>query len=368
MPAAVPVALTVNGTPVTTTVQPRTHLADFLRETLNLTGTHLGCEQGVCGACTVLVDGVPQRACLAFAADCDGSAVTTIEGFDADPTMAALREAFAAHHALQCGYCTPGMLITARDIILRLGEVPEARVREELAGNLCRCTGYVGIVEAVLAVAAGRAPSSAASAPLAWAPVLAAPAAQAAPTAAPTPSAAAPGGPGVTQRFLLAASPEEVWHALADLRAVVTCLPGAEITSLEGERIAGRLQVALGPIRASFSGVGKVTLDDEAREGRLVGGGRDGGTGSAAEGEVTWRVAPEGAGSAVDLHVTWRVAGPLAQFTRGALVQDLVRRITSQFAANLEARLTGAAAPPPAPLGVLGLLWAWLRARLGLGR
>jgi carbon-monoxide dehydrogenase small subunit len=357
MPGAVPVALTVNGTPVTTTVEPRTHLADFLRETLNLTGTHLGCEQGVCGACTVLVDGVPQRGCLAFAADCDGSAVTTIEGFDTDATMGALREAFAAHHALQCGYCTPGMLITARDI-----------VREELAGNLCRCTGYVGIVEAVRAVAAGRAPTGAASAPLAPAPALAAPVAEAAPTTGPTPAAAAPSGPGVAQRFLLAAPPEDVWRALADLRAVVTCLPGAQITSLEGERIEGRLEVALGPIRAGFAGVGHVTLDEAAREGRLVGGGRDRGTGSAAEGEVMWRVQPEGTGSAVDLHVTWRVAGPLAQFTRGALVQDLVRRITAQFAANLEARLTGAAAPPPAPLGVLGLLWAWLRARLGLAR
>ncbi len=156
MPGAVPVALTVNGTPVTTTVEPRTHLADFLRETLNLTGTHLGCEQGVCGACTVLVDGVPQRGCLAFAADCDGSAVTTIEGFDTDATMGALREAFAAHHALQCGYCTPGMLIAARDLVLRLPEADEARVREEMSGNLCRCTGYRGIVRAILSVLAAR--------------------------------------------------------------------------------------------------------------------------------------------------------------------------------------------------------------------
>lgn len=364
------VTLTVNGTPVTASVEPRTHLADFLREALNLTGTHLGCEQGVCGACTVLLDGVPQRSCLALAVDCDGGQVTSIEGFDGDATMQALREAFSANHALQCGYCTPGMLITARDIVLRFGELPESRLREELAGNLCRCTGYVGIVEAVRAVAAGRASVLDAPAPLAAAPVAAAP--LAAPTSPPVETPATPtltsSGPGVAQRVLLAAPPDAVWQALADLRSVVTCLPGAEITCLDGERVEGRLQVALGPIRAAFAGVGRVTLDEARREGRLVGGGRDGGTGSSAEGEVTWRVRPAETGCAVELHVTWRVAGALAQFSRGALVQDLVRRVTAQFASNLEARLRGAAPAEPKPLGVFGLLWAWLRARLGLTR
>ena len=132
------VTLSVNGAEHTLLVEPRTHLADGLREQLNLTGTRLGCEQGVCGACTVLIDGVPQRSCIAYAVDCKGSRITTIEGFDVDETMATLREAFSAHHALQCGFCTPRMQITARDIVLRLGEVDEARVREELSGNLCR--------------------------------------------------------------------------------------------------------------------------------------------------------------------------------------------------------------------------------------
>ena len=102
----------------------------------------------------------PATSCIAYAVDCEGSRITTIEGFDADPVMAELREAFSVHHALQCGFCTAGMLMTARDIVLRLGEVPEARIREELAGNLCRCTGYMGIVSAVRAVAAGRAPQA----------------------------------------------------------------------------------------------------------------------------------------------------------------------------------------------------------------
>jgi carbon-monoxide dehydrogenase small subunit len=151
-----PVQLEVNGKPSTGDVEPRTHLADFLREQLHLTGTHLGCEHGVCGACTVWMDGAPARSCINFAVACDGASVRTIEGFDDDAVMAQLREAFAAEHALQCGYCTPGMLITARDIVLRLPDADEARIRKELAGNLCRCTGYVGIVRAIASVLTAR--------------------------------------------------------------------------------------------------------------------------------------------------------------------------------------------------------------------
>ncbi len=147
-----PTALTVNGKRVTASVEPRTHLADYLREELRLTGTHLGCEHGVCGACTVLIDGEPGRSCITYAVSCDGADVRTIEGFDNDPVMAQLRKAFTEEHALQCGYCTPGMLVTARDIVLRLPDADEPRVRRELSGNLCRCTGYMGIVAAILRV------------------------------------------------------------------------------------------------------------------------------------------------------------------------------------------------------------------------
>lgn len=151
-----PIHMTVNGRPAALAAEPRTHLADLLRGELLLTGTHLGCEHGVCGACTVEIDGAPARACITHAGACDGATVRSIEGFDADPVMAALRDAFSAEHALQCGYCTPGMLITARDIVLRLPDADAARVREELSGNLCRCTGYRGIVRAVLRVLAER--------------------------------------------------------------------------------------------------------------------------------------------------------------------------------------------------------------------
>ena len=144
--------LTVNGNTIQKTVSDRTHLGDFLRDTVQLTGTHLGCEHGVCGACTVLLDGEPVRSCITYAVACEGRSITTIEGYASDPVMSRLRAAFNVHHALQCGYCTPGMLATARDIILRLPQADEQRVRIELAGNLCRCTGYMGIVSAILAV------------------------------------------------------------------------------------------------------------------------------------------------------------------------------------------------------------------------
>jgi carbon-monoxide dehydrogenase small subunit len=156
------VTLTVNGEDVTATVEPRTSLADFLREERRLTGTHLGCEHGVCGACTVEIDGAPARSCIAYTATLDGADVRTIEGFDVDDVMEDLRQAFTENHGLQCGYCTPGMLISCRDIVTRLPDADEKRVRLELSGNLCRCTGYVGIVRAVLAVLEKRRGAAAA--------------------------------------------------------------------------------------------------------------------------------------------------------------------------------------------------------------
>jgi carbon-monoxide dehydrogenase small subunit len=144
-------ALTVNGRPARIAAEARETLADTLRERLGLTGLHLGCEHGSCGACTVLVDGAPVRSCLVLTAMCEGRAVETLEGLPADAAMLALKQAFHECHALQCGFCTPGMLMTARDILLRFPALDEATVRRELAGQICRCTGYVGIVAAILA-------------------------------------------------------------------------------------------------------------------------------------------------------------------------------------------------------------------------
>jgi carbon-monoxide dehydrogenase small subunit len=143
------IRLQINGAAIADDVPPRLSLADFLRERRNLTGTHLGCEHGVCGACTVLVDGEPARSCLMLAVGCDEREVATIEGFADDPVIDALRRNFHQHHALQCGYCTPAMLITARDLILRQRAGSEREIREGLSGNICRCTGYTNIVSAI---------------------------------------------------------------------------------------------------------------------------------------------------------------------------------------------------------------------------
>jgi carbon-monoxide dehydrogenase small subunit len=148
------IALTVNGRPVAGEVAPRTHLADFLREQLLLTGTHLGCEHGICGACTVEIDGEIARSCITWAVACDGAQVRTIEGFDDDPLMTRLRAAFTEAHALQCGYCTPGMLIAARDLVRRKRSLSRPQIRAEMSGNLCRCTGYQGIIDAIESVMA----------------------------------------------------------------------------------------------------------------------------------------------------------------------------------------------------------------------
>ncbi len=151
-----PLDLMVNGRKLSGSTEDRTHLADHLREEHHLTGTHLGCEHGVCGACTVEIDGAPARSCITLAQACAGQEIRTIEGFADDEVMTQLRAAFTAEHALQCGYCTPGMLVTARDIVLRLPNADADRVRLELSGNLCRCTGYRGIVRAILSVLALR--------------------------------------------------------------------------------------------------------------------------------------------------------------------------------------------------------------------
>ena len=144
------VAFTVNGGPVEVEVEPRTSLADCLRHGLGLTGTHLGCEHGVCGACTVLVDGDAVRSCLMLAVQAEGAEIVTIEGLSDDAALSPLQTAFRKHHALQCGFCTPGMITTAHALLHAEPDCDEARVREVLSGNLCRCTGYIPIVAAIL--------------------------------------------------------------------------------------------------------------------------------------------------------------------------------------------------------------------------
>jgi carbon-monoxide dehydrogenase small subunit len=143
------VSFTVNGSPVSVDVEPRMTLVDCLRHELELTGSHVGCEHGVCGACTIIVDGRPARGCLMLAVQAEGSRIETVEGLAQGENLSPLQAAFRKHHALQCGFCTPGMLMTAHALLSTEPEANRARITEALSGNLCRCTGYVGILDAV---------------------------------------------------------------------------------------------------------------------------------------------------------------------------------------------------------------------------
>ena len=152
------VSMTVNGTAVTASIDPRTLLVQYLRETLRLTGTHVGCDTSQCGACVVHVDGKAVKSCTTLAVSCDGATVTTIEGLANGTELHPMQAAFREHHGLQCGFCTPGMIMTAVDLVNRKGgALDEHTVREELEGNICRCTGYHNIVKAVQAGAAAMA-------------------------------------------------------------------------------------------------------------------------------------------------------------------------------------------------------------------
>jgi len=392
------IRLTVNGKAVTAAVEPRTHLADFLRETQLLNGTHLGCEQGVCGACTLLIDGAPARSCITYALACEGAEITTIEGLDDDEVTRELRAAFSREHGLQCGYCTPGMLVTARDIVTRLPEADERRVRLELSGNLCRCTGYVGIVRAVCAVLDARRRNGVAPEPARrpLGPVgsghaqpisstelrgstTVAPSTVVAPTDEPTGpttgTAAARSGPGTVlrQSFTVDHPRERVFAFFGQLDEVVACMPGAALTEApRNGHLRGRLRIKLGPIAADFTGEAEIERDPASHRGVIRGRGRDSRTSSTAIGEVSYVLVEERAGAAtrVDIEVDYALRGALAQFSRSGIVNDLAERLTTAFARNVEARLSGgadswneAAAPRP-ELDAGSLILSVLRTRI----
>jgi carbon-monoxide dehydrogenase small subunit len=358
-------SLTINGRNVKAEVAPRLNLADFLREHQALTATHVGCEHGVCGACTILIDGGPARSCITFAAAANGAEITTLEGFEADPAMALLREAFAEHHGLQCGFCTPGMLITGRDIITRLPDADEKRIRLELSGNLCRCTGYVGIVKAIQSAqaAANKAGIAKQSASRAIGPIGAHPPAGAQdfshrpaasgrmqPAAAPAENFDAIDwqpvereGVELRQSFSVPFPRDQVWGFFADLDQVARCMPGAWLTRpMAGNRAEGEVNVKLGPIVSAFYGVLDVVRDDSNFRGVVRGAGRDTKSPSSARAIITYAVgAPTAAASRVDVSVKFLLTGALAQFSRSGLVKDVADHLTRVFAQNLEARLSG---------------------------
>jgi carbon-monoxide dehydrogenase small subunit len=356
--------LLINGQGFEELVEPRTHLADFLRDRLHLTATHIRCEQGVCGACTVLIDGFPARSCITYAVLCQGAEVVTLEGLENDPIIESLRKAFSIEHGLQCGFCTPGMLVTARDIVRRLPDADEAEVRRELNGNLCRCTGYAGIARAICRVLEERRgvidECPKASTALKLGPV----GARHIPgnsTAEKTRLAESPPKPEVSLvdpkdlglgsrqanletnlSFTVAHAADETWAALADIETVARCMPGASLDEHSADgRLAGRVTVKIGPIATNFIGTGQVVRDAIARRGVLYGSGRDRLSGTTVRAEASYAVTGESDTQArVDVTVRALLAGALAQFSRSSIVQDLVARITEEFSRRLQQSLT----------------------------
>lgn len=380
------ITLRVNGTEATVRVPPRMHLADALREHLGLTGTHLGCEHGVCGMCTVLVDGEAARACLLFAVQCDGAEIVTVEGLGTPEDQHPLQRAFSAHHGLQCGFCTPGMLMSSYDLLAGGAEVTPDTLPGQMSGVLCRCTGYRGILAAVADVA--RAHPDGVPAPGACAAdrTLVGRGSRSgggpgdgarpgsAPVRAPEPATVpVPGGtPSATVSVTrtLASPVGAVWAVLSDVERMVRCLPGAELTeTLGGDRYRGRAGVALGPVTLSFAGLAQVLeRDDAGHRLRLVGQGSDPG-GSSTQADIALHAEPGPGGgtvlhAAADLHLSGRIA----QFGR-ALAGDVSTRLFERFAAAVDAAAAGHDVPPggpPSPVGMaIGALRDALRRRAG---
>ncbi len=371
-----PISLVINGKRVEGAIEPRTSLVDFLRDHQHLTATHIGCEHGVCGACTILIDGVPARSCITLAVAADSAAITTLEGFASDPAMKVLRETFSEHHGLQCGFCTPGMLITARDIATRLPDADEQRIRMELAGNLCRCTGYVGIVKAIQAAltklkdASRPSPAAREIGPVGSHP----PAVPTDHSRTPVPAKreaiapiAAAGnenfdlidwtavereGVELRQSFAVPFPAADVWRFFADLDQVVRCIPGARLTgAVQGGRAQGEVAVKLGPIVSAFRGVLDVARDDTGHRGMVRGAGRDARSPSSGRAIIVYEVTAAdtpASTSQVDVSVRFVLSGALAQFSRGGLVKDVADHMTRVFAQNLNARLSGKPSPDQA--------------------
>jgi carbon-monoxide dehydrogenase small subunit len=387
------IALTVNRRAVQASVEPRTSLADFVREKLDLTGTHLGCEHGVCGACTVLLDGMPARSCITYAVACEGADVTTIEGLDEDDVTIELRAAFTREHALQCGYCTPGMLVSARDLVRRLPDADERRIRAGLSGNLCRCTGYVGIVRAVQSVIEARRTRQIAPEPDGGRKILGPvgsgrgvragsdpgePIRQAKHGGTlPEAAASIAGIPDFTpatvleQSFIVPQPPVQVFAMFDDVAAVAACLPGASLTAPPTpQRIEGAIRVKIGPIAAAFLGAARVERNPDHLSGRIIGIGNDRRSRSSTQSEIRYRLVPidGSAATRVDLSIGYTLTGMLAQVGRPGLVRDLAARLIAEFAVNLDRRMSGKsigdAVAAPADLNGMSLVFGVLRARV----
>jgi carbon-monoxide dehydrogenase small subunit len=379
------VDITVNGALQRATVEPRTSLADFLRDDLGLTGTHIGCEHGICGACTVLINGEISRSCITYAVTCDGANIRTIEGLDDDPLMEALRQAFSEEHALQCGYCTPGMLITARDVIARHKQLTPDTIRRHMSGNLCRCTGYRGIVNAIARVAndpatnrqalpiTGLGPAPGPDKHHQTDPETSSSNTRVRPTHAPetllapsltnpvaTPTSTPDDWLTVQQTFSLPHPLSKVWALVSDPEQVCDALPGIALDgpAIDG-KVRGKAAIKLGPIAPTFAFTGTYQIEENDRKAIMTGDGNDRRTRSRVKGRAQTQLIDLGNESTeVRFEIAYVMSGPLAQFGRLGLVQDLIARMTKRFAHNVETALSnGNDANAPTPTGLWQGWW-----------
>jgi carbon-monoxide dehydrogenase small subunit len=376
------VTFTVNGTEVALDVEPRLTLADALRHRLGLTGTHLGCEHGVCGACTVLVDGAAVRSCLLFCVQAAGAEVTTVEGLGDVDDLHPLQEAFRRHHGLQCGFCTPGFLMSAYELLRDGGDWRDDRhLRRELSGVLCRCTGYDGIVAAVAEVAAahprGLPPPKALGRPITVRGAMLAPGeGHALEARRPEPAAPAlparldltvPEGPPtetVEVTTTIAPPVEDAWALLSDLGRASRCMPGVELERADREdAYSGHVRVHLGPMRLDFAGAARLLeRDHERRAVRVIAAGRDpSGSGVRAD-VVLGAKASERGGTVVRATAKLHLSGRAAQFGR-SIAGDVSRQLFNEFGACVERTLTTGDAEVPRRLAGGALAWRVLRAR-----
>lgn len=364
------VEFTVNGTPVSIKVPSRMTLSDALRDNLGLTGTHIGCEHGVCGMCTILVDGDATRACLLFACQVDGVEITTVEGLGRPDDLHPLQESFGRHHGLQCGFCTPGFLMSSYDLLDHEPDIQRNELPTELSGVICRCTGYRNIIDAVDDVATnhrgslpgpkncgqrtlvGRSPvgsTSAADESIA--------AAESAQDAAPEKINMPSGEPtiAIDVTSILESPPEDVARVFEDISLLARCLPGAELTEeLGGNWYRGRARVALGPIRLSFNGFAQL-LEHKSDRMHVLGQAKDTG-GGRAQAEIHLLAVPDGTGTRLQAEARVYLVGRIAGFGR-SIAGDVSRRMFEDFAKAVDQAARGAepevGSKPPSAFGIL---------------
>lgn len=372
------VDFTVNGRPATVHVAPRVTLADALRDHLGLTGTHLGCEHGVCGLCTVMVDGDAARSCLILACQVDGSDIVTVEGMGTPTDLHPLQRSFGVHHALQCGFCTPGQIMSAYDLLSSEAEIDAEELPGQLSGVLCRCTGYRNIVDAVADVAGeypdgvpgprncGHAPprlprstlgGTGSPTALESADAASGPVTIAVPSGEPTAV--------ITVDTRATASIDDIWNVIEDTETLATCLPGAEIINdFGGDQYKGRMRVSLGPVRLAFLGDVKILeRDDATHQVKVIGQAADAASGDvAAVVDLTLESQPDGS-TALRAVAELHMVGRIAQFGRG-LVNDVSKDMFRQFAANIDAASRGEVPTEAAPASAISIMLALIRSRL----